>query len=247
MDHREYIRHIPGSTRAVLLIHGIAGTPAHFRDLVPCIPEDWSVYNILLDGHGAGVREFGASSMKKWKAQAADTVKTLLERHEKIVIIAHSMGTLFAIRAAVDHSDRVAGLFLLAVPTRPWVRLSTVHTCLRAIKGNIDPEDTAALALVNDSSIQLEPNIFRYISWLPRMVELLGEICRVRKLLPRLAVPCMSFQSHTDELVSIRSRKDLERAPCVRNHVLYGSGHFCYGTGDTRLLQSRLEEFLRTL
>ena len=55
MDHREFIRYLPGSDRAVLLIHGIAGTPAHFWQFLPLIPEDWSVYNVLLDGHGGEV------------------------------------------------------------------------------------------------------------------------------------------------------------------------------------------------
>lgn len=35
MDHNPYIRDIPGSPVAVLMIHGIAGTPAHFRICCP--------------------------------------------------------------------------------------------------------------------------------------------------------------------------------------------------------------------
>ena len=30
MDHSAYERIVPGSKTAVLMIHGIAGTPAHF-------------------------------------------------------------------------------------------------------------------------------------------------------------------------------------------------------------------------
>ena len=66
MDHRAYIRIVEDSDTAVLMIHGIAGSPAHFRDLIPVIPADWSVYNILLDGHGGTVSDFSRTSMKKW-------------------------------------------------------------------------------------------------------------------------------------------------------------------------------------
>ena len=118
MNHEPYFRKGTGCN-AVLLIHGIAGSPAHFRDLVPVIPETFSVYNILLDGHSGSVDNFSRSSMAKWKAQVTATLHTLFDRHEKVVIVAHSMGTLFAIQAATRHPDRISRLFLLAVPTRP--------------------------------------------------------------------------------------------------------------------------------
>ena len=63
MNHDEYIREVDGAKTAVLMIHGIFGTPRHFDDIVNLAPKDWSVYNILLDGHGKGVREFSASSI----------------------------------------------------------------------------------------------------------------------------------------------------------------------------------------
>lgn len=119
MEHCEYIRYIPGSRDAVLMIHGICGTPRHFDGLIPVIPEGISVYNILLPGHGQDVQAFSDSSMEKWRGYAEKKLELLLQRHQRIFIAAHSMGTLFAIRAAVFHPDRIPGLFLLAVPTRP--------------------------------------------------------------------------------------------------------------------------------
>ena len=41
MDHKEYVRIVEGSKNAVLMIHGIAGSPAHFRELLPVVPENW--------------------------------------------------------------------------------------------------------------------------------------------------------------------------------------------------------------
>lgn len=244
IDHKEYIRIVPCSRCAVLMIHGIAGTPAHFRDLIPVIPENWSVYNIVLDGHGKTVRDFGASSMKKWKNQVAAILDELFVKYERIVLVAHSMGTLFSIQAAVNHPDKIDGLFLLAVPTRPWVRASTVATCLRVSRGDLHPDDAAGLAMFHATGIQLERNILKYVSWVPRLLELLVECRRTRKLLPRLTVPCQTFQSHTDELVSVRSCKDLENHPYIQNTVLYHSGHFAYSPEDTALLRERLKTTL---
>lgn len=245
MDHGPYLHIVPGSQSAVLMIHGIAGTPAHFRDLLPVIPEDWSVYNILLEGHSGSVEDFGASSMAKWKAQVAAQLARILDSHENIYLVGHSMGTLFAIQAALEYPDRIRGLFLLAVPLRPWVRFSTVLTCLRVAWGDPRPEDHAAWAMRNDTGICLTRKLWKYASWAPRMLELLGECGRTRRALPGLRVPALAFQSRTDELVSMRTMKHLEKHPGIRVTVLEDSGHFAYGPGDLRLLQTEFADFLK--
>ena len=243
IDHSPYTRTGTGPN-AVLMIHGIAGSPGHFRDLVPVIPEAFSVYNILLDGHSGKVENFSSSSMKKWKTQVADTLADLFARHEKVVIVGHSMGTLFAIQAAIDHPEKIPRLFLLSVPTRPWVRFSTLVTCLRVAFGKRNrPADRA---LAGETALELTPKLWKYIGWAPRMIELLLECRRVRKILPQLTTPTQTFQSQVDELVSIRSCKDLTN-PHIRNTVLTGSGHFVYGAEDTALLQAQLLETLEAI
>ena len=243
MKHKAYTREGSGKN-AVLLIHGIAGSPDHFRDLVPIIPPEFSVYNILLDGHSGTVREFSRSSMDKWKEQVHATVKKLLARHDKVVIVAHSMGTLFAIRAAIQYPNRIPALFLLNVPTRPWVRFSTWITSVKVAFGKLD--DSKAQAMLGDTGIQLTPRLWEYLGWTPRMVELLRECRQVRKIIPQLNVPTQTFQSPCDELVSFRSCEDLTN-PCMQNTVLSDSGHFVYGKADTKLLQTRLLKILEEI
>ena len=243
MPHKAYIHEVDGSKKAVLMIHGITGTPAHFKELLPVIPEDWSVYNILLDGHGGEVADFGTTSMKKWKKQVADVLADLMERYEKIVIAAHSMGTLFALEAASNHPEKVAGLFLLAAPLRVRVPISTVEAILRVAAGKTDGHATAA-AMVEDCSITLDGPLHHYIGWVPRLWELLEEIKRVRMLLPRMRVPCLAFQSRKDELVSMEAAKDLARNSHIKVRVLENSGHFAYSSDDMALLQGQLKKLL---
>ncbi len=243
MPHKEFVREAPGSHKAVLMIHGIAGSPGHFQELMPMVPEDWSIYNILLDGHGGEVVDFSATSMEKWKKQVAEVLQRLVESYEKIVIVAHSMGTLFAIQAAADHPQKIVGLFLLAVPLRVHMPLSTVEASLRVAAGKTDGHASAA-AMMEASSITLDGPFYRYIGWAPRFLELLEEIKRVRMLLPRMRVPCLAFQSRKDELVSMEAAKDLQRNSRIKVTVLENSGHFAYGNDDTELLRQRLKELL---
>jgi len=186
-------------------------------------------------------------AVPKWKRQVQTRLDELLARHEKLVLIAHSMGTLFSIRAAIEHPDRIARLFLLAVPTRPWIRFSTMLTCLRVSWGNLKPNDYAARAMADDCSIRMDRRLWLYIPWAPRFLELLAEIRRVRGILPDLTVPTLTFQSRRDELVSLRSCRDLENHPAIRNTVLEHSGHFGYGPEDLETLRSSLAQMISQL
>ena len=242
MEVKEYVRIVAGSDTAVLLIHGIVGTPAHFKEFLPLIPEDGSVCNLLLDGHGAGVREFGATSMAKWKAQVSTRLEELLATHRRVLIVGHSMGTLFAIRAAVQYPDRIAELFLLNVPMRVHLPPRTVLAALKNVFGLVRPGDRTAMAMKHDCGVRLSPCLWQYLSWVPRFIELLREIRSVRKLLPRLQVPALAFHSGNDELVSDRTWKELQGYPGIVLVRLPRSGHFGYDEPELQLLQAELKK-----
>ena len=48
---------VPGARTAILYIHGILGTPDHFRDFFPLV-SGCSQHSILLDGHGGNAGDF---------------------------------------------------------------------------------------------------------------------------------------------------------------------------------------------
>ena len=64
MAHEPYFSVKEQADTAILMIHGILGTPDHFKPLLHLVPAEWSVYNILLDGHGKTVSHFANSSME---------------------------------------------------------------------------------------------------------------------------------------------------------------------------------------
>lgn len=241
MIHEPYFRQGSGKN-AVLLIHGIAGSPGHFRDLVPVIPEEFSVYNILLEGHNGTTRDFGHASMDNWKTQIKTVLEDLFARHEKVVITGHSMGTLFAIQAAIDHPDKIPALFLLNVPTRPRTTLQALAAMIQVAFGN--PRSATARAMVADTGMDLSPRFWEYFGWTPRMLELLTECRRIRKQLPQLSTPTAVFQAQADELVSPQTCRELASYPCITLRVLGDSGHFHYGKDDTALLQKMLRQIL---
>lgn len=245
--HKESKRIVPGAQTAVLFIHGICGTPDHFRRVLPLedlVPPTYSVYNLILDGHGSSVTEFGQSSMERWKRQVWRAFEDLTATHEKVILVGHSMGTLFSIQLAAQHPDKISFLFLLGVPLRVRLRLFGIRNFLRFGFGRLDEKDPVQKALKMASGITPTKRVWRYIPWIPRVLELFAQMRETRKLLPALHVPGTAFQSQHDEVVSTRSGALLEKSGNLRVEMMPRSTHFYYPLEEAQQVQ---QQFLRIL
>ena len=237
MLHEEYVRIVPGAKTAVLFIHGIVGTPNHFRDLVPLmdlVPEDHSIYNVLLEGHGKTVDDFANASMKKWHEQVRRVFSELAETHDRVVLAGHSMGTLFSIQLALEYPEKIPFLFLLAVPLRPGIRLVTVRNLLFFVFGKLREAVPEEAATIKACGVQPTRKLWKYLKWIPRFWELLCEMRRTEKMLGNLSVPCSAYQSRQDELVASCTRKILEESATMTVHNLEHSSHFYYSPDDQK-------------
>ncbi|MBR3952940.1 MAG: alpha/beta fold hydrolase [Oscillospiraceae bacterium] len=243
MKHNEFIRIVPESEKAILFIHGIAGTPNHFDEFIGLVPKDVSVYNMLLDGHGKKTRDFSASSMRKWKEQVRNTVDELLKEHKKIYIAAHSMGTLFAIGEAVEKAE-IEKLFLLAVPIKLFVRPAALFSAFKIYLGKVSENDLKTQAMKNCCGIELSKNPFEYLGWIPRFLELFDEIGKTKKVIPKLKTNCRIYQSKNDELVSLKSVSLLRNKTKASVKVLEKSGHYYYDKDDFDFLLNEFREFV---
>ena len=176
-----------------------------------------------------------------------DEARLLLETHEKLVVVGHSMGTLFALRIALAHPGRIPFLFLLNLPTRPRATLSTIRTCLQTMAGKTPTDIVTARHMQEDTAMVLESGFIKYAGWFPRLLELMVEISQVRRLLPQLPVETYVYQSKRDELVSPRAFRDLQKNPRITTIPLAHSGHFHYDTRDAEAMQTHLKQLLQTL
>ena len=241
---QEYTKIVPNSKSAILFIHGILGSPEHFSAFLPIIPENISVKNLLLDGHGKASRDFAETSMKKWKKQIREALAELAEQHDSILIAAHSMGTLLAIGAAAEF-PQVKSLFLLASPLKIRVKLLAVRNSLKVFFGKVSEDDPFAAATRNASSVPIPKNPFALIGWIPRYIELFRESAGIRKSLAQFNIPCSVFQSAHDELVSARSCRYLRDHPMIRLSILEDSYHFYYAPNDLSKILSAFSEELK--
>ena len=242
--HVEYRRIVKGARVAVLCVHGIMGTPNHFRDLVPLIPDDFSVLNIVIEGHCGSVSDFSHASMRKWENCVERAVNELLETHEEIYVLAHSMGTLLTMEHAMKE-PRITRLFYLSVPIKVGLKPRFLDTAAKVYFKRVRPCDKYALAGVECYGITDSKNIFKYLGWAPRFIDLFKKISRVRKRLLELKTPCTAYQSALDEMVSPKSIEILKRESSIKVVTLEGSGHFYYSPEDMEFLKQEFTEFLK--
>lgn len=244
MEHKEYVRISDNSKIVVLFIHGIVGTPNHFNKFVSLVPESFSVYNLLLDGHGKSVKDFSKTSMKKWEAQVASVVEKLSLTHEKIYIVAHSLGTLLAIDQAIK-TKKVCKLFLLAVPLRLSIKPKMPINSLKVYFDKIRSDDYEALAAKKCYGIEKDKNPFHYIGWIPRFLELFAKIRKARQTVNSLNTTCLVYQSGNDEMVSKLSKKYLKNKPNILVNELKKSGHYYYDKDDFEYLITEFNKMLK--
>lgn len=248
MIHEAYERIVPGADTAVLMIHGICGSPNHFRQLLPMeaeIPQHWSVCNMVLDGHCASVGDFSRSSMAKWKSQVRRKFDALCAQHSRVILVAHSLGTLFSYDLALRRPEKIGGMFLLASPVCIGLRPGFVPMLLRLVWGKPENWTPQIQGMYDATGIDLTGRIWKYISWIPRMLELFRESKAARKKVQRLRVRCVAYQSYLDEVVSRRSGKLLEESGKVEVHTLMDSTHYYYAPQDQELLMGDFRQFLQ--
>lgn len=251
MLHQQLVRNVPGAHVAVLFMHGIAGSPEHFRQgclpLEDMIPGDWSMYNLLYDGHGGQVEDFSRSSMTAWKKQVHEAFLELCRSHQQVILVGHSMGTLFAVHLALEYPEKVPLIFLIDCPLRLGVKLSGALNLIKLSYGLLDYDDPVQGALGRATSIRQTWKSWKYIPWVLRVAELVLLMYQTASDIPKLSVKTVAFQSRLDEMVSCGACKLLRKSGRVEVHGLKYSTHFYYPPGDADRVIRRFGELLKAV
>ncbi|MGJ4860181.1 alpha/beta hydrolase [Labrys sp. La1] len=105
--------HYAGGPTAVLLIHGLTGTPAELKLVAKGLARaGYSVYGVQLAGHCGSEADLMATGWKDWLASALEAFDRIRQNHDAVFVGGLSMGALLALLVASHRSDRVAGCLL---------------------------------------------------------------------------------------------------------------------------------------
>ncbi|MBO5338610.1 MAG: alpha/beta hydrolase [Clostridia bacterium] len=243
MAHSEYVRMVDGAKRAVIFIHGIVGKAEFYNEYYKLVPNDVSIYGVLLDGHGKEVKDFSRTSMKKWEKQVEKIVNDLSKTHDEIYMVGHSMGTLFSIEQATKN-PKVKGIFLMASPVKVFITPKLVKTILRVYLGKIREDRPVEAATRNYYGSSPNKNLFAYIPWIFRILELFKKIRQTRRILKKLETPTYIYQSVKDEVVSNKSIRYFRKRVPFPVYALVKSGHCYYEPSEQEFLYQEFKNFI---
>jgi len=93
--------YFPGNHVGCLLIHGFSGSPSEMRFLGERLAKTgWTVYGILLSGHGTTLEQRDKTSCEDWVKDAEAGVRKLRKSCDTVIGIGLSMGGLLALHLA---------------------------------------------------------------------------------------------------------------------------------------------------
>ena len=100
---------------AVMLIHGLTGTPAEMRPIAKRLTKQgFSVMCPALAGHCRDANDLRKSKWQDWYNSMSDAFEALAATHRRVFVAGLSIGALLAIKLAAEKGERVAGLGLLS-------------------------------------------------------------------------------------------------------------------------------------
>ena len=215
----------PRGADAVLLIHGLTGTPAEMRHLARKLRrKGFSVMVPQLAGHCGSIKELKRSSWQDWYASVDAAFRYLSDRHHKVFVSGLSMGALLGLELAAQHGERVAGLGLLS-PTffydgwnMPKFRRSLLPLAFmtplkhflywrEVAPYGIKCERTRAMvhAVLENRDAQAAEKVGIFKTPLVTVHESSKLISRVTESLPRVQSPVLVVHSTEDDMASTRN------------------------------------------
>ncbi|WP_244672777.1 alpha/beta fold hydrolase, partial [Xanthomonas sp. D-93] len=93
--------HFEGGRNAVLLIHGLTGTPSEMRLLGKSLNrEGFSVYGVQLAGHCGDEDDLLATNWRDWYASVEAAAARVRPQVDRLFVAGLSMGAVLALRLA---------------------------------------------------------------------------------------------------------------------------------------------------
>jgi len=100
---------------ALLLIHGINDSPRIYDKMAPVFAKHGFKCRVMrLPGYATPTRDYAKSTKEQWIRAVAEELAELRKEHEKVCIVAHSLGGVIAINHLLDHPQAADKIILFA-------------------------------------------------------------------------------------------------------------------------------------
>ncbi|WP_122638840.1 alpha/beta hydrolase [Romboutsia sp. Marseille-P6047] len=249
--HKPFVQEVKNSDTMIIFIHGIVESPYQFRNLAQiAMDNNISVCGVLLAGHGKSGKDFVKSNLNMWRTSIEREIEKYKTKYKNIILVGHSMGALLSIEFYLKYKQNIKYIVAIATPLCIRVKFNIIRSCIKIALGIIPKGDLLTRYAYEAISVN-ETNLFNYIKWAPRYIDLFKLIIKVRLNLNNIDIPMLIFHSMNDELVSLKSIKIYKKSFKYNNKLnnksiikLESSGHFYYDYDDLEVLESEFKSFI---
>ena len=213
---------------AVVLIHGLTGTPTEFRRVATGLAKaGCTVYVPTLAGHCGNNADLQATGWRDWYESARKTFIGVRRKHEHVFVGGLSMGAVLSMYLAAEHPGQIEGLLLYSTTLRydgwnmPKVAVLTpllmaipfgVHLCRFNEKSPFGIKDERLRALVERQMKAGESSSAGLLSMSGVSVrELHRLVAAVKKRMPQITTQTLVLHSREDDITSRWNADYVER------------------------------------
>ena len=259
-----------GSGPAVVLVHGLAGSSATWRHVMPDLVNDYTVLAPDLLGHGESAKPRGDYSLGAYASGIRDLMVAL--GVERASFVGHSIGGGIAMQLAYQFPERCERLALvssggLGKEVTPWLRAvalpgveillplvlsARLHAVLEAIGSpfrriGLHLDDHRAELWRSYASLTSAEARTAFLTTVREVVDLAGQrISASDRLYLAAAVPTLIVWGDRDRIIPVSHASDAHAAiPGSRLEIVAGAGHFLPYEDAVRFV-AILRDFLAT-
>lgn len=212
---------LPGSGRdtAVLLLHGLTGTPLEMRTLGEQLSQEgYTVHIPLLPGRGTRPDDMDRLCWEDWMRAALHSYDVLARDHQRVVVGGVSAGGTMALDVALRRDP--AALLLYATVLQIGHRGAYLAPYFWRVVRRW-PSPPSDMVEPNDELRCYNPAPVR------AMAELISGIARVRPHLGKIQAPAFVAHSPADMMVPVSCMTELQMrlGGPVETMLVNGSGH----------------------
>lgn len=221
---------LPGGRSGVLLIHGLTGTPTEMRFVGNGLNRaGFTVLGMQLAGHCGDEADLLATGWHDWYASVVEAADRLRAQVDHLFVAGLSMGSVLALKLAIDRPREVHGLGLYGTTffhdgwaTPPSGRLAFLLPLLislgigrKQIAAETEPygiKDERIRNRIVGAMLSGDSQAagLAGFPW-PSLAEFQRLSVHVRRRLGRVQAPCFVAHSSNDDVASLRNVRAVER------------------------------------
>ncbi|MBF0537725.1 MAG: alpha/beta fold hydrolase [Nitrospirae bacterium] len=253
-----------GGQHAVLLIHGLTGSPFELKPLARRLHKDgFTVKAPCLAGHGSSISELRTTTWHDWYTTVHTTFLQLKRDYRSVSVSGLCMGALLALFLSYKESAAVSSISVLSTTlfydgwSLPWYRFLLPISYYPPIKYFYSYEERTPYGIKDERmrrhieiAIKEKKDSLAYSHFPSKNLHELFKLIRtVKKVLYKIPTPTLILHALDDDIASTKNADYIERnigASTVRKVLIEDTYHMLTLDRQKDLVAQEIIDFFKT-